>query len=249
MEEIVLNAELRETTGKAVKNLRRSGYVPAVMYGHRTEPVNLQVQGRALQQALREAGGNRLMALQLAGQEAKHVLAREVQRDALNHAMLHVDFYEVVMTEKLRTEVPIVLIGEATPVKKGEGLLFQGLDSIEIECLPADLPPHVEVSIAGLAAIDQAILVKDLQVSEAIKILTDLDEIVAKIIPLEKEEVEEVAPAAAAPAPEVELVGKKKPEAEGEQEAQPGTAQATKPQAAKAQPAKPDKTDKKEEKK
>jgi large subunit ribosomal protein L25 len=238
MEEIVLNAELREVTGKAVKTLRRSGYVPAVMYGRRTEPVNLQIQDRALQQAMRQAGGNRLIALQVAGQEAKHVLAREVQRDALNHAMLHVDFYEVVMTEKLRTDVPIELIGEAAPVKKGEGLLFQGLDSIEIECLPGDLPANLQVSIAGLTAVDQAILVRDLQVSEAIKVLTDLDEIVAKIIPLAAEEVEEVAPAAAAP--EVELVGKKAPEAEGEEAAQPGPSQAAKAD----KTGKTDKTDK-----
>jgi len=232
MEEIVLGAELREVTGKAVKNLRRSGYVPAVIYGHRTEPVNLQVETRALQQAMREAGGNRLIALHIDGHEARHVLAREVQRDALNHAMLHVDFYEVVMTEKIRAEVPIELIGEAMPVKQGEGLLFQGLDSIEIECLPGDLPPHIQVSIAGLAAVDQAILVRDLQVSEAVKVLTDLDEIVAKIIPLAAEEVEEVAPAAVTP--EVELVGKKKLEGEGEEEAQPGAAQAAKPGAAQA---------------
>ena len=237
MEEIVLNAELREATGKAVNTLRRGGYVPAVMYGRRTEPVNLQMQGRALHQAMREAGGNRLIALQVAGQEAKHVLAREVQRDALNHAMLHIDFYEVVMTEKLRTQVPIVLMGEAAPVKKGEGLLFQGLDSIEIECLPGDLPPHIEVSIAMLAAVNQAILVRDLQVGEAIKVLTDQNEIVAKIIPLAKEEVEEVAPAVVVP--EVELVGKQKPEAEGEQKAQPGTAQDAKSQDAKSQDAKP----------
>ncbi len=243
MEEIVLSAELREITGKAVKSLRRGGYVPAIVYGHRTEPINLQVQERALQQAMREAGGTRLIALEIAGQEARHVLAREVQRDALNHAMLHVDFYEVVMTEEITADVPIVLLGESAPVKKGEALLFEGLDSIEVECLPGDLPPRIEVSIVGLAAIDQAILVRDLQVSEAVKILTDPEEIVVKIIPLAKEEVEEVAPAAVAP--EVELVGKKKPEAEGEEETGSATAQAgkpasSKPQAAKAQAAKPE---------
>jgi large subunit ribosomal protein L25 len=238
MEEIVLSAELREVTGKAVKSLRRGGYVPAIVYGHRTEPVKLQVQERALHQTMREAGGTRLIALEIAGQEARHVLAREVQRDALNHAVLHIDFYEVVMTEKVTTDVPIVLLGESALVKKGEALLFQGLDSVEIECLPGDLPPHIEVSIAGLATIDQAILVRDLQVSEAVKILTDQNEIVVKIIPLAKEEVEEVAPAVVTP--EVELVGKKKPEGEEEVEAESATTQTGKPPTGKPQAAKPE---------
>jgi large subunit ribosomal protein L25 len=216
MEEIVLHAEPRDVTGKRVKYLRREGYVPAVVYGHRTKPINLRVQERALHQAMREAGGNRLISLQIGGlAEPKHVLAWEVQRDAISHAMLHIDFYEVVMTEEIRTEVPIILVGEALPVKKGEGLLFQGLDSIEIECLPADLPAHIEVNLANLTAIDQAILVRDLKFSEAVKVLTEPDELVAKVMPLAKEEVE-VAPVAEAVIPEVEVVSKKKLEAEEE---------------------------------
>jgi large subunit ribosomal protein L25 len=216
MEEIVLNAEPRVVTGKSVKNLRRAGNVPAVVYGHRTAPISVQVNERALRQAMREAGSNRLITLTVGGvDEAKHVLAREVQRDALNHAMLHVDFYEVVMTEKIHTELPVVLIGESLPVKKGEGLLLQGLDTVEIECLPGDLPPHIEVNLSVLTALDQSILVRDLQVGEAIKILTDPEEFVAKVIPLAKEEVEAPAPVAAV-TPEVEVVGKKKPEGEAE---------------------------------
>jgi len=216
MEEIVLNAEPRVVTGKSVKNLRRAGNVPAVVYGHRTAPISVQVNERALRQAMREAGSNRLITLTVEGMdETKHVLAREVQRDALNHAMLHVDFYEVVMTEKIHTELPVVLIGESLPVKKGEGLLLQGLDTVEIECLPGDLPPHIEVNLSVLTALEQSILVRDLQVSEAIKILTDPEEFVAKVIPLAKEEVEAPAPVAAV-TPEVEVVGKKKPEGEAE---------------------------------
>lgn len=207
MEEIILQAELRTVTGKAVKQLRRNGYVPAVVYGHRTEPVNLQVPERALRQALREAGTNRLITLNVAGlEEPKRVLVRELQRDVISRAMLHVDFYEVVMTERITAEVPIVLVGESPLVKSGQGLLFQGLDSIEIECLPGDLPPHVEVNLAELTALDQAILVRDLKLGEAIEILTDPDEVVVKILPPEREEVEEVA---VEEMPEVEVVGRK----------------------------------------
>ncbi|MGQ9493054.1 MAG: 50S ribosomal protein L25 [Anaerolineae bacterium] len=215
MEEIVLQAELRTITGKTVKQLRRAGYVPAVVYGHRTQPVNLQVPERALRQVLREAGTNRLITLHVAElEEPKRVLVRELQRDAISRAMLHVDFYEVVMTEKITANVPIILVSEAPVVKSGQGLLFQGLDTIEIECLPGDLPPHIEVNLADLTAIDQTILVRDLQLSKDIEVLTDPDEVVVKILPPEEEEIEEAA--AVAEMPEVEVVGKKekaKPEA------------------------------------
>jgi len=222
MEEIVLNAELRNIAGKKVKHLRREGYVPAVVYGHRTQPTSLRVQERALRQVLKEAGFNRLITLTVEGLDSpKRVLVRELQRDAISHSMLHVDFYEVVLTEKIRAELPIVLIGESRPVNSGEGLLFQGLDTIEVECLPGDLPPHIEVNLAELVAIDQAILVHDLKLSDAVKVLIEPEEVVVKILPPEKEEVEEVV--AAEELPEVELVSKKekKPEAEAEEEAPP----------------------------
>jgi large subunit ribosomal protein L25 len=193
-----------------------------VVYGHRTEPVSLQVSERALRQALRVAGTNRLITLKIPGQETpKMVLVRELQRDALSHAMLHVDFYEVVMTEEITAEVPIVLIGESDLVKGGGGLLFQGLDAIEVECLPGDLPQQVEIDLSALLEIDQTIIVRDLKLGDAVKVLTDLNEVVVKILPPQAEEVEEApAPVEAA---EVEVVGKKvKPEEEGvEQEAQP----------------------------
>jgi large subunit ribosomal protein L25 len=208
MEAILLDAELRNVTGKAVRHVRRDGYVPGVVYGHRTEPVNLQVSERALHHALRVAGTNRLITLSIGGQETpKMVLVRELQRDSLSHVMLHVDFYEVVMTEEITAEVPIVLVGESTLVKNGEGLLFQGLDTIEVECLPADLPQQVEIDLSGLMEIDQGINVRDLKLGDAVKVLTDLNEVVVKILPPEVEEVEE-APAPAEEA-EVEVVGKK----------------------------------------
>jgi len=206
MEEIVLDVEKRKITGKKVKRLRREGYVPAVVYGHRTQPINLKVNERALHQALKGAGANRLFTLKIKGvKKPKRVLAREWQRDAITNALLHIDFYEVVMTEKIKTELPVVLVGESLPVKNGEGLLFQGLDSIEIECLPGDLPPQIEVNVEELTAVDQAILVRDLKLSEGVEILTDPDEVVVKILPPAKEEVEEEV--AAEEVPEAELVG------------------------------------------
>ena len=221
MEAILLDVELRNITGKAVRHMRQEGYVPAVVYGHRTEPVSLQVAERALRQALRVAGTNRLITLNVPGQETpKMVLVRELQRDAMSHAMLHVDFYEVVMTEEITAEVPVVLIGESTLVKGGGGLLFQGLDTIEVECLPGDLPQQVEVDLSSLVEIDQAVVVRELKLGDGVKVLTDLNEVVVKILPPEAEEVEEVV--APTEPTEVEVVGKK---AKVEEEAQEPGAQ------------------------
>jgi len=218
MEQILLNAEQRTILGKGVKALRRQGYVPAVMYGHRTDPISLQIDERELRHVLGVAGSNRLITLNIAGMaESRNVLVRDLQRDAINHAMVHVDLYEVIMTEKLTAQVPVALVGEAEPVKAGEGLLFQGLDTIEVECLPGDLPENIQVDLSALAAVDDAILVRDLRVGEGVEILTEPDEVVVKILPLEEEEViEEVAAPEAAP--EVEVVGRKA-EAKAEEEA------------------------------
>ncbi len=225
MDEIVLNAELRTATGKAVKHLRTEGLVPAVMYGHFTEPVNLQVDARLMSQVLGEAGTNRLITLSVQGvKDDRRVLLRELQRDAITHALLHVDFYEVVMTEKITAEVPVVLVGASAIVEEGEGILFQGVDSIEIECLPGDLPANIEIDLTPLADIDDGVQVGDLDLGAAIKVLSDPEETVVRILPLEAEIVEEVVEV-----PEVELVGEEgvpgaevaeeaEEEAEGEEE-------------------------------
>jgi large subunit ribosomal protein L25 len=217
MDEIVLNAQLRTVTGKAVKYLRREGLVPAVMYGHFTEPVNLQVEERLMGHVLREAGTNRLITLSVEGlKDDRRVLLRDLQRDAITHSLLHVDFYEVVMTEKITAEVPVVLVGASPIVVGGEGILFQGVDSVEIECLPGDLPANIEIDLTPLVKIDDGVQVGDLDLGAAIKVLSDPEETVVRILPLEAEIVEEVVEV-----PEVELVGEEGvPKAEVEEEAE-----------------------------
>jgi large subunit ribosomal protein L25 len=203
MDEIELNAELRTVTGKAVRHLRSEGLVPAVVYGHFTEPVSVQVDERLMGQVLRQAGTNRLITLSVKGlKDDRRVLVRDLQRDAITHSLLHVDFYEVVMTEKISAEVPVVLVGVSPIVEDGEGILFQGLDSVEIESLPGDLPPSIEIDLTPLAEIDDGVQVGDLDLGEAIRVLSDPEETVVRILPLEAEIVEEVVEV-----PEAELVG------------------------------------------
>jgi large subunit ribosomal protein L25 len=214
MEQIELKAEKRTIIRKRVKGLRRDGLVPAVLYGPKTEPIPIQCDGRELQRVLARAGGTNLISLRIgdAGRP-KMALAREAQRDAITNQIYHVDFYQVVMTEKVKTEVYLVLSGQPLLVQQNVAMLLQGTDSVEVECLPGDLIHSIEVDLSTLLEIDDAIYVKDLQVPENITILTDGDELVAKVQRLrvveEEEEVEEVVEVAPE---EVEVIAKGKEE-------------------------------------
>jgi len=219
MEQIELKAEKRTLIGKKVKGLRREGIVPAVLYGPKTEPIPIQCDGRELQQVLVRAGGTNLIAVRIDdADKPKMTLAREVQRDAITSQLYHVDFYQVVMTEKVAAEVNIILVGEPPAVQQKEFMLLQGTDSVEIECLPGDLIHSIEVDLSSLG-VDDTIYVKDLRVPDNVTILTEGDELVAKVqhlyIPEEEEEVEEWIEEAPE---EVEVIAKGKVEEEPTEE-------------------------------
>lgn len=216
MEKIELTAEPRTILGKKVQTLRRQGLVPAVLYGHRTDPVCLQVGTPELNRVLARTGGNRLIALTVGdGKDTHMALAREVQRDVITGSPLHVDFYEVTMTEKIRVEVPVVLVGESPVVARGEGMLLSMLDTIEIECLPGDLLDRIEVNVSGLEAFDQAIYVRDLETPPSVAWVSEGDEMIVKVEPIsiEEEEVEEVVEEVPV---EVEVITERKAEKEVE---------------------------------
>jgi large subunit ribosomal protein L25 len=223
MEQFELKAEKRTVIGKRVKCLRREGLVPAVLYGPKAEPTPIQCDKRELQHVLARAGGTNLISLRVddAGRP-KMALAREVQRDAVTNELYHVDFYQVVMTEKVSAEVNIVLTGQSPPVQQNEAMLLQGTDWVEIECLPGDLIHSIEIDLSTLLEIDDAIYVKDLQVPDNVTILSDGDELVAKVQRLrlaeEEEELEEMVEVAPE---EVEVIAKGKEVEEAEEEAEP----------------------------
>ena len=217
MEQIELKTQKRKVLGKKVKNLRREGLVPAVLYGHKTDAVPLQVEERELNRILTQAGGHRLIALKIGrARKRQMALAREVQWDVITGRPIHVDFYAVVMTEKLTTAVPLVLVGEAPAAERAEVILLQGLDEVEIECLPGDLIEAIEVDVSELEEVDQAVYVKDLRVPSTVEILTDPEEIVARVDWAAPEEVEEEEVVPVEPV-EVEVIAKGKEEAESEE--------------------------------
>ena len=204
MEQIELRVQKRSLVGKKTKRLRRSGLIPAILYGPRTEPISLQVKERDLRLALNRAGTNHLIALTLdEADEPRMTLAREVQRDVVTRSLLHVDFYEVVMTEKITADIPVTLVGESPIVARNAGLLVRGIDSVQVQCLPSHLLESIVVDISVLEEMEQAVLVEDLEVDEFIEILTNPEEVLVKVLPLRLEElVEEEVEAA-----EVEVIG------------------------------------------
>lgn len=217
MEQIELETQTREVLGKKVKSLRREGLVPAVLYGHETVSIPLQVEERELNRVLAQAGGHRLIALKVGRSRKRQMaLARDVQWDVIAGKPIHVDFYAVVMTEKITTEVPLVFVGEAPAADQVGAMVLQGLDEVEIECLPGDLIEAIEVDLSGLKEIDQAIYVKDLRLPPTVEILTDTEELVAKVTWAAAEVVEEEEIVPIMPE-EVEVIAKGKEEETGEE--------------------------------
>jgi len=181
MEALELKAEVRQAIGKHVKQLRREGLVPAVLYGKNQETDLLQINAKALHKVLAQAGTHQLIALQIGNKKTTMTLVRDMQIDAVKHNYLHVDFYAVKMDEKVTAEVPLVFTGVAPAVRDLGGIMVHGLNAVEVECLPADLISSIEVNIDGLTNFDDHIAVADLKVPGTVTLLSDPESLVAKV--------------------------------------------------------------------
>jgi len=227
MDDILLTAQPRTVIGKQVGAMRRAGNIPAVLYGkHLPTPLNLQIDEKNLKLVVAKAGTNRLIKLTVDSGDPRLVLTRQVQRNSISGRLVHVDFQEVAMNEKITTHVPLVLIGTSPAVTRGEGLLIHGINTVELRLLPADLIPQVEVDVTLLIALNQSLFVKDLKLGDKIEIMTPGEEMVAKVVPVKEEVIAVEAPVAVA---EVEVIKKGKIEEEGEGEA--ATGEGKKPEA------------------
>lgn len=188
MERYNLSVEVREDTGKGVaRSLRRSGLVPAVIYGKSRPSQALTVNPEDLKNKM---SGNAIFDLSItaAGDEIKEtVMIKEVQKDPIKGELLHIDFHHISMDEKITVNVSLNLIGEAPGVREG-GVLQQLLREVEIECLPLDIPEALQLDISELE-MGNSMLVNDLEVTENIEIKTPFDEaIVTIVVPTEEEE-------------------------------------------------------------
>ncbi len=213
-EKHVIEAQAREIVGKKVSQLRRQGIVPVTVYGPKSQPVNLQVAYRPLQLALMKAGGTNLIEISVDGKPTS-VLAREVQRDIIRNDIMHVDFFAVDMTAKIRIDVPLHFVGDSAAVDTKKGILVTGPTTITIETLPSHLLNSIEIDISGLNEVNDAIHVRDLKLGDEIVIINDMDEMIARISQPAAARSEEDAAAEAA-AGEVEIIKKGKADEEAE---------------------------------
>jgi large subunit ribosomal protein L25 len=180
MEEVVLQAQERTLTGKQVKTLRVAGRLPAVIYGKTFKPVAISLDYREAQKILPTISSSQLVVVDVEG--TRHTaLVREKQRDPVSSKLLHIDFLEVSMTEKLHATVGIQFEGDAPAIKNYDGVVVIRSEEIEVEALPRDLPERIIVDLSSLAEIGDTIFVRDLVLPAKVRILSDVDEIVVHI--------------------------------------------------------------------
>lgn len=205
-----LNAEKREP-GQSGK-LRAQGRVPGVVYGHNVKPASIALDSHEFQRVLAKAGRTHLVDLVVDESRPHKVLIKEVQFHPRRHGPIHVDLQQVSLKEKLQVEVPVVIVGEAPAVKRGDADLLTIVHALKVECLPGDIPESFPVDVSGLEEVESGIRVSELAVPEGVAILADPEELIVKVAvrrdmaaELEAEEAAEAAeaaPEAAAEAPE-----------------------------------------------
>ena len=193
----------RDILGKKTRFLRRQGITPVHIFGHSIESLALQCDTAALQQIIAQAGMTRLIALEVDGdKQPRSVFIREIQRDVVSGQLLHVDFYQVRKTEKIKAEIPLVLVGEAPAMRVKGRILDHALTSVSVECLPDKLPPQIEIDLSALEEVDQALHVSDLALGSDITLITSPDQMIVKVseVVIKKEEEEVAAEEVAAEA-------------------------------------------------
>ena len=193
----------REKFGKAVKALRRGGLIPAELYGHGFENAHLAVNRKEFAKALQEAGESTIIKLKVkseklngSGEEKEiNALVHDIQKDFLTDEIIHIDFHQVRMDEKIKADVLLEFVGEAPAVKEFGGVLNKTISEIEVEALPGDLPRSFQVDISVLKELNQSIYIKDLKISKGVEILVAPETVIMTVTPpVEEEKVEEVTP-------------------------------------------------------
>jgi large subunit ribosomal protein L25 len=222
MQQIVIEAQRRNSVGKnANRRLRESGKIPAVVYGSGRAPLALVVDPGAITDILHSQGGhNTIFAVRVDGGARANVMVKDYQLDPVRGNLIHADLYVIAMDQRLKLTVDVEMVGEAEGVKVAGGIMDVVSRSLEVECLPSDIPKSIRVDVSHLE-INDYIRVKNLPVDPKVKILSDPEVVIVTIVPPVKEEVVEVAPVAPAE-PEVIRKGKVAEEAEGEGEEEKG---------------------------
>jgi len=191
----------RTVLGKKVKALRRSGVTPGNIYGHKIASQAVQADTAELVHLLRASTRNAIIDLKLEGApKPRPVIVRAVERDPVSTEILHIDFYEISMTEKMKAEVPVVLNGTSPAVSTYGGVLLQMLERVPVEALPGDIPTQFDVDVSRLTELEQSFHVRDLEFDETrVAIQIDPDVVLARVASPRLAAAEEGEGAAAAP--------------------------------------------------
>ncbi len=218
----VLKVEERELTGRKVKNLRQEGFLPASVYGQEIKSLSLKTDLQEVKKIFDQAGETSLVDLKVKGEKKNRpVLLKNPQYDPITDNLIHLDFHQVDLTQKVTAEVPVELAGKSPAAESGEGVLVQLVNELEVEALPTELPEKFVVDISGLKEVDSSVTIADLEkYSKEVVIKADKEQILAKVEPLLEEIEEPVVPE------EDLLVGEEeevKVEGEEEEKSQPET--------------------------
>jgi large subunit ribosomal protein L25 len=240
MKKYSLTANPRDIVGRKVKQLRAQGQIPGTVYGKNVKSVSIAVQSSAFDKVYKAAGETGLVELAV-GKDMRPVLVHTLQRDPVSNQLLHIEFHQVDLKEKVHTKVPLVLTGDAPAVVGKIGVLLTLIDEVEVEALPTDLPEKLNVDVSKLADVNQEVKVGELKVPSGVTVLTTKDQSVVRVGALISKEAEaEAAAEAAAAAPLAGEPAAGAPPAGGPAEGTPAAekpAEATKPQESAKTPA------------
>jgi large subunit ribosomal protein L25 len=208
-----LSVQRRSVTGKHVKHLRTQGLLPATVYGKGVDPVSIQLDERTFFNVYRRVGHTSLVDLQIEGEKKQQsAFVHVVQRHPVTRAIVHADFRVVDLKVAINAEVPLHLIGESPLVERGDAVVNQMLQMLEVHALPANIPSSIEIDVSGLDSLDKSIYVRDLAEGKDYEIITDNEEVIVSLTEVRARRTEEEEEEEAAEAAEPELIRREQEE-------------------------------------
>jgi large subunit ribosomal protein L25 len=216
-DQATLQAQRRTVTGKAVKRLRRQGLIPANLQHHDGEPIAIQIEGHEFERFIKTHSRTTLINLKIPGAPQQTTLVGHVQREPVSGAIQHVEFVQVLMNQPIRAKIPIHMTGESAAVKNGDGIMLQLMNDLEVEALPANLPPAIVVDITGLAEVGNSMQVGDLSLPRGVTLVhATPEEPIVRIGHVRRAEVEEAEAAPAAEGAAAEEAAAEEPNTEAD---------------------------------
>lgn len=222
MSELSLPVAARHVSGRQLKTLRGENMIPAILYGKK-QNMKVSVAQAVFEKLYKQAGESTLVDLVIDNKEKTKVLIHDMQRDPVTEKILHIDFYQVQMDEKLKTSIQLHFIGVAPAEKNFGGIVVKSINELNVECYPQDLVDKIDVSLSVLDAMESVIKIQDLKISDKISVLHDKEDIIASVAkPRSEAELASLNEAVKEDVAKVEVVEKPKKEevAEGEDKKQ-----------------------------